>query len=82
MLSSAGIRTLASACLEFAKNASDSKGCVDIRRLCEEFGAELIVRPLLVEGMIGRRQESDHAWTVLIDSETYPGTTPSTVSIR
>ncbi|MEM9478768.1 MAG: ImmA/IrrE family metallo-endopeptidase [Verrucomicrobiota bacterium] len=71
MLTKSQLKKLAAVCLSYSKSAYTSNGSVDIRRLCEAFDADLVFRPLLVEGKIGQRSDGGKTWTVLIDSETY-----------
>jgi hypothetical protein len=67
---------LAQTCTRIGNAAADPDGYVAIRRLLDAFQAQLLVRPLLVEGMIaqlpGTGPDSSAArWAVLIDSDTY-----------
>ena len=63
-------------CTDIANEVSDSDGFVSVRRLLERFRTNLRLRPLLVEGMIGSTHSVNGQppqWTILVDSERYPG---------
>lgn len=66
---------LFNACAEIGNEAADAHGFISIRRLLERFHTRLLLRPLLVEGMIGSTTSSEGRpnWTVLIDSERHGG---------
>src|SRR5262249_47722226 len=75
--SQSDLRSLAARCTELSDEIADADGFVSVRSLTSRFQAELILRPLLVEGMLASRSTpskgvSQHQWAVLIDSETYP----------
>jgi len=66
---------LARACDEIANEVAESSGFVPMHKLLSRFRARLILRPLLVEGMLGKTTEPEadkSQWIVLIDSEKYP----------
>lgn len=78
MLSSAEIASFTRACVEIGNELSDDRGFVAVRDLLKRFRAQLVVRPLLVEGMIASiddsipRSGANSGWTVLVDSDTHP----------
>ena len=61
----------AGACTAIANEVADGSGFVTIRSLLSRFNAQLVVRPLLVEGMLGKQPGKHHEWMVLVDSERY-----------
>ena len=70
----------ASKCAEIGNELADEGGFVSARGLVSRFGAELILRPLLVEGMLASVERDEHQdggvglqhkWAVLIDNESY-----------
>lgn len=73
------LKQLAARCNHIAGEISDADGFVSVRRLVDRFGASLLIRPLLVEGMLAsseapsedQQRENRHRWYLLIDSETY-----------
>jgi hypothetical protein len=70
---------LESTCTKIADEAADHSGFVAIRVLLQRFGAELVIRPLLVEGMLAKRsaavpEKGHRQWLVLIDSVKWPFT--------
>jgi hypothetical protein len=69
------LRQLASRCSQIAADVSDYDGFVSIDRLVNRFGAKLLVRPLLVEGMLVSTDDeasgAGHQWCLLLDRETY-----------
>ena len=72
-------------CADIANEVADEDGFVRICALIERFHANLRLRPLLVEGMMGSRSSGGGAapeWTVLIDSERYPDVEGSLSSER
>lgn len=73
MLSSQEIRRLAETCVTIADAAAEGDGFVPIRQLLEQFHAQLIIRPLLVEGMLASLQGAAGraTWAVLVDSDQY-----------
>jgi hypothetical protein len=71
ILTGTRFRELASVCLQRSHNALSPDSSVDIQKLCDGFGAEVIFRPLLCEGLIGRRQCEEKPWVVAVDSETF-----------
>jgi hypothetical protein len=69
-------RHLEQLCIQIGDKAADDFGFVPIRELLDRFQIELIVRPLLVEGMLatigGVGDEARGArWAVLVDSEMH-----------
>jgi hypothetical protein len=65
---------LESTCTKIADEVADPGGFVAIRALLHRFGAELVIRPLLVEGMLAKRadaipEKGQPRWLVLIDSD-------------
>jgi hypothetical protein len=78
MLSSNELAQFARACTNIGNEIADSSGFVSVRNLLARFNADLIMRPLLVEGMLVSIDEknidscSNNRWAVLLDSETYP----------
>lgn len=72
----------ASKCAEIGNEIVDEDGFVSARGLVSRFGAELVFRPLLVEGMLASVERDEHQdgsvglqhkWVVLIDNESYVG---------
>jgi hypothetical protein len=68
---------LESACTRIADEVADPSGFVAVRTLLQRFGAELVIRPLLVEGMLAKRSDAvaekgHRPWLVLIDSDKWP----------
>ena len=67
-------------CGQIGNELANESGFVAIRDLLDRFHTEILIRPLLVEGMLasiedkGSGEASTHHWAVLIDSETYPVT--------
>ena len=62
-------------CSDIGNASADEEGFVPIRNLLERFHTEVILRPLLVEGMIAEIKRSDDPqgagrWAVLVDSES------------
>jgi hypothetical protein len=81
MASLAHLKHFARRCGHIASEVSDSDGFIPIRALAKKFGTQLLMRPLLVEGMIASSElkngeidenRGKHQWSLLIDSETYP----------
>jgi hypothetical protein len=69
-------RQLEQLCIQIGDRAADEFGFVPIRELLNRFQVELIVRPLLVEGMLATIADvGDEArasrWAVLIDSDMH-----------
>jgi hypothetical protein len=64
---------LSRVCDDIANAVAGPSGFVAMRDLATQFRAELLVRPLLVEGMIGTIANPDGStrWAVLVDSEKY-----------
>ncbi len=80
MLSSRDVANFAALCGQIGDELANESGFVAIRDLLVRFHTQILIRPLLVEGMLAsivdRRsgEGNAHRWTVLIDSETYPVT--------
>jgi hypothetical protein len=78
MLTPGELARISEVCVTIGNQAGDDAGFVPIRSLLARFQAQLISRPLLVEGMLASVQDTRAAtfsgsqWTVLVDSETYP----------
>jgi hypothetical protein len=65
----------AEVCSNIGDASADGDGFVPVRNLLQRFHTELIVRPLLVEGMIAEIRKGDDPqgasrWVVLVDSES------------
>jgi hypothetical protein len=77
MLSPRDIERFTEVCTAIGDEVADERGFVSIRDLLRRFNADVIVRPLLVEGMLASINElhgsgaSRQRWAVVIDSETY-----------
>jgi hypothetical protein len=73
------LKQLATRCSHIAGEIADDDGFVSVRGLTERFGASLLVRPLLVEGMLASTEQasdgldgkSRHRWCLLLDRETH-----------
>lgn len=71
---------IAGACIAIGNEVSDENGFVPVRNLLARFNANLLLRPLLVEGMLASTEQARAdtpdagRWSVLLDSETYPVT--------
>lgn len=79
MFNPRNVTPLFKVCTDIANEVADNSGFVSVRALLERFHTKLRLRPLLVEGMIGSIQAGNGKlpeWTVLIDSECYPGLEP------
>jgi hypothetical protein len=81
MLSTADFAAIAEACKAIGDDATDETGFVPVRNLLRRFKADVLSRPLLVEGMLASLSSSrsdggsnDQQWIVLIDSERYSQT--------
>ena len=77
MLAPGDFSRIAELCTAIGNEVTDDSGFVPVRNLLSRFHAELLIRPLLVEGMLAsvRREGtagSNRQWAVLIDSEKYP----------
>ena len=76
----AHLKHFARRCSHIASEISEPCGFIPIRKLMEKFGTQLLMRPLLVEGMIASSERkngesnegSKHQWTLLVDIERYP----------
>lgn len=69
-------RQLDQLCIKIGNEVADERGFVPIRDLLRRFQVQLIVRPLLVEGMLATVDSVGDAarssqWAVLIDSEMH-----------
>jgi len=64
-------------CRVIGDEVADDQGFVSVRNLLARFHANLLIRPLLVEGMLASTENSSSTgsdasrWAVLLDSETY-----------
>ena len=80
MLSPREVASFAAVCGQIGNELANESGFVAIRDLLDRFHTEILIRPLLVEGMLasiedkGGGEAGTHHWAVLIDSETYPVT--------
>lgn len=77
VLSSDELSQFARACVSLGNDVADGSGFVSVRSLLQRFQAEIIIRPLLVEGMLAVTQNSAHGtgqpqWTVLVNSDSHP----------
>jgi hypothetical protein len=70
-LPSADVTAFGQACMRIASEAADASGFVPLRNLLERFHAEIVVRPLLVEGMLATQPGVQSKWLVVVDSELY-----------
>ena len=80
ILSTNELRLLADKCSEISDSISNEEGFVTVRDLADWFSADLILRPLLVEGMLASRkvdpyrsdvEKNYRKWAVLLDNEQY-----------
>ena len=77
MLSPREVASFAAVCGQIGNELSNESGFVAIRDLLTRFHTQILIRPLLVEGMLasiedkGAAEANTHRWAVLIDSETY-----------
>ena len=76
MLAASDLTKIAEVCRAIGNEVTDDAGFVPVRRLLSRFHADLLCRPLLVEGMLASVPQSASAsgngnWVVLVDSETY-----------
>jgi hypothetical protein len=76
MLAPGDLAKIAELCKAIGNEVTDDAGFVPVRRLLNRFDADLVIRPLLVEGMLASRgqhlaSDNEKKWLVLIDSETY-----------
>jgi hypothetical protein len=79
MLAPGDLARIAELCAAIGNEVTDESGFVPVRELLKRFHADLLIRPLLVEGMLVSRQENSrlgngNKWLVLVDSETYEAT--------
>jgi hypothetical protein len=79
MIAPGDLARIAELCAAIGNEVTDESGFVPVRELLNRFDADLVIRPLLVEGMLVLRQESARLrngkkWLVLVDSETYEST--------
>jgi hypothetical protein len=78
MLPAGDVASIAELCKEIGNEVTDDIGFVAVRELLSRFNADLVIRPLLVEGMLASVNlgtSNGNRWAVLIDRETYPFTT-------
>lgn len=71
ILSSEEVGAFAQACATIADAAADEDGFVAIHKLLERFHAQMVIRPLLVEGMLATQSGEKNEFAVLVDSEKY-----------
>jgi hypothetical protein len=81
VLSPDELSAFARVCTTIADEIADQYGFVSVRALLARFQAQIVIRPLLVEGMIAALPgdgsgSSVNRWAVLIDSDTYSVTEP------
>ena len=85
MLSKQEVQQVEQACRAIGNEVSDSRGFVTLERLLSRFNARLVLRPLLVEGMVGAVENASSdgrntsQWVVLVDSESYPSIAESDI---
>ena len=78
MLSPREVASFAAVCGQIGNELANETGFVAIRDLLNRFHTQILIRPLLVEGMLASIEDkrggeaNAHRWAVLIDSETYP----------
>jgi len=70
-LSSEEVGAFAQACTTIADAAADEDGFVAIHTLLERFHAQIVIRPLLVEGMLATQPGAQSELAILVDSERY-----------
>jgi len=75
MLAPGELQQLAAICTRIGNEAADAHGFVPVRHLLSRFRANLIIRPLLVEGMLAsigpdNGVDAQPQWAVLVDSDT------------
>jgi hypothetical protein len=77
VLSPGEVASFAAVCGQIGNELANESGFVAIRDLLNRFHAQILIRPLLVEGMLASIQDKQNdetsacRWAVLIDSETY-----------
>src|SRR5690349_3975987 len=75
MLVASDVERIANLCTSISNEVADEAGFVAIPNLLARFGAQIVVRPLLVEGMIATvdvpNNDGRKKWVVLIDSHSY-----------
>ena len=77
LLSRDELARIADACTAIGNEVADENGFVPIRNLLARFHANLLIRPLLVEGLLASTEHGSEnnldagRWSVLLDSETY-----------
>lgn len=76
MLGTEDLARIAEVCRAIGNEVTDTSGFVPVRDLLSRFNAQLLIRPLLVEGMLASVDRRPYAtngaqWVVLVDSETY-----------
>jgi hypothetical protein len=78
VLSPREVASFAAVCGQIGNELANETGFVAIRDLLNRFHTQILIRPLLVEGMLASIEDkrggeaNAHRWAVLIDSETYP----------
>src|ERR1700686_3755132 len=73
-LSNEDVAAFRQACIRIASDAVDGDGFVPIHKLLKRFHAQVVIRPLLVEGMLATQPGSQSEWVVLVDREVYGAT--------
>lgn len=81
------LKIYATKCSDISNELADGDGFVSARKLAARFDADLILRPLLVEGMLASiepatvnpQNGTTHQWAVFLDSETYSNVTDGDV---
>lgn len=67
---------IAELCTAIGNEVTDDSGFVPVRKLLLRFQADLLIRPLLAEGMLASRKvdaDAHHSrWMVLVNEEIYP----------
>jgi len=77
MLAPSELVRFAEVCTTIGNEVADENGFVPVRKLLARFHANLVIRPLLVEGMLASTERGSgnnvdaSRWAVLLDSETY-----------
>jgi hypothetical protein len=77
MIAAGDLARITEVCKAIGNEVTDDSGFVPMRNLLSRFHAQLLIRPLLVEGMLASVEQhnsptNSSPWAVLIDSETYP----------
>lgn len=74
MLAPGDAQNIAQLCKAIGNEVTEDSGFVPVRKLLSRFNADLVLRPLLVEGMLASvspASNNGHRWAVLVDTETY-----------